>query len=90
VARSGYAGEPLACDPREQPEVCWIKVQRNEALDELALARGRTQRVEAKAAATEEFWRKYLDGIEEQKKQAAVQSEVHAARAAEAAKGRAR
>jgi hypothetical protein len=43
---------PLACDPRESPEVCALKVQRNNALDELALAMGKTRRAEVKAAAT--------------------------------------
>ncbi len=60
------------CDPREQPEVCQLKVQRNEALDAQAIAMGKYKRVESAAIATAEFWRKYVEGVEEHQKAAAA------------------
>jgi len=90
VANAAFAEEPLVCDPREQPEVCQLKVQRNEALDAQAIAVGKAKRAEAVANATAEFWRKYLEGIEAQRKEAAASAETHAAWAASAAKGRVR
>jgi hypothetical protein len=89
-AMPALAEAPLACDPREQPEVCALKVQRNNALDELVLSSGKTRRLEAEAAAIADYWKQYVLGVEESKKHSEAQAGVNAARAAEAAKGRVR
>lgn len=61
---------PPACDPHEVPVVCNLKIQRDNALDELAISEARrTEEAKAAAAAAEraaakvEYWRRYVLGL---------------------------
>ena len=67
-----HAGErPKACSEAEVWEICSLKLQRNNALDELAISNGARHRSEDLAEATSEFWRQYLDGLSAQRQAAA-------------------
>ena len=95
---------PAACAPKEDAIVCMLKVERNNALDELAISQGQrhTKSVQEEALvrwwgeyvkgmdAQALWWQQYLEGLERQAQQSAAKAADNAARAAEAAKGRAR
>jgi hypothetical protein len=87
---AAHAEGPLACDPREAYEICTLKIQRNNALDEAVQIEAVRRRLVDQIDALAAYWRDYLVGLEAQRKLAAAGVESRVARAAEAAKGKAR
>jgi hypothetical protein len=83
LAMPVLAEGPSACDPREDPTVCELKVERNNAMDELAVTAGALRKARerqvtmtewwaeyaAGVSALSEWWRKYAEGIHEKKSQ---------------------
>jgi hypothetical protein len=51
------------CNPNEPPTVCALVEQRNNALDELAVAEGARRTEVAKRKDEAEFWRQYVIGL---------------------------
>lgn len=54
---------PLACDPREEATICELKVERNNAMDELAIAGGKLRVTLAREVAAVKWWAEYADGV---------------------------
>jgi hypothetical protein len=54
------------CAPNENPYVCTVIEERNNALNELAQAEGGRRMVIAKQAAEQAWWKGYVEGIDEQ------------------------
>jgi hypothetical protein len=58
------AGEPpLACDPKEAHVVCSLKVERNNAMDDLAISDGALRDQREADEKTAEFWKEYAAGL---------------------------
>jgi hypothetical protein len=53
---------PRACAPAETPEICGLKIQRNNALDELAIAYGESRRAAEAEKVKDEYWQKWVEG----------------------------
>lgn len=57
---------PFACQPAENPVVCSLKVERNNAMDELAVSDGNARRdrdaASARAVALAAYWAKWVEG----------------------------
>lgn len=83
-------GPPLACDPRTQYEVCAIKIQRNNVLDEMATIDAQRRRALDRIDDINAWWKSYLEGLEQQRQQAASEASGRVARAAEVGKVRVR
>ena len=60
---SAAAADNSSCDPRENAAVCQLKIQRNDALDNLAVARGDLENIRKLDAKTAAYWREYMSGI---------------------------
>lgn len=56
-------GLPSPCDPRENAAVCEVKVQRNNALDHLAVAEGALRDENNAAERTAEYWKRYVGSL---------------------------
>ena len=67
LVSSAYAESPQACDPKEDPIVCSLKIERNNALDELAINQGNAWRERDTAAAIaqklKDYWAGYVKGV---------------------------
>lgn len=62
-ASPALAAGPEACDPREDATVCELKVERNNALDELAITAGKLRIVSEREAAEVKWWAEYAEGV---------------------------
>jgi hypothetical protein len=60
---AAFAAGPEACDPREDPTVCELKVERNNAMDELAVNAGNLRKARERQVTMTEWWASYVDGI---------------------------
>lgn len=58
------AAEPIAaCDPKEPLEVCQLEIQRNHALNDLAISEGARQRDALQAETLAQWWKSYVVGV---------------------------
>ena len=53
---------PLACNPKEDPAVCLIKVERNTAQDEAAINGANLWREIEARKAVDEYWKSWVEG----------------------------
>ena len=53
---------PLACNPKEDVVICYLKVERNNALDELAIAQGAADRLREQQESINDYWRAWVEG----------------------------
>lgn len=54
---------PSPCDPRENPAVCQVKIQRNDAMDRLAVAQGDLQGLRTIDEKKSEYWKSYVSHL---------------------------
>jgi hypothetical protein len=59
---TAMAGPPEACSPKEDPVVCMLKVERNNAMDELAISQGQRRIMETQEDALAKYWKEWVDG----------------------------
>ena len=59
---SEAAGLPGACDPREDAVVCELQVQRNDAMDKLAVAQGTLRKQAETAQRLADWWAAWVEG----------------------------
>ena len=53
---------PLACNPQEAADVCELKVQRNEAFDQVAIEKRKQQLMQQAEKAVEGYWKEWVTG----------------------------
>lgn len=53
---------PPACNPKEDLAICYLKVERNNALDELAIAQGALEHTEKQHESLAAYWQQWVDG----------------------------
>lgn len=56
------AESPPACAKNEQPVVCMLKVERNNAMDELALAQAFLIQEQEARKHVDEYWKNWVEG----------------------------
>jgi hypothetical protein len=59
---------PPMCDPKEDPAVCGLKIERNNIADEAAVYRGQLQQNKLRAETVEQWWKEYLVLTDHQRK----------------------
>jgi hypothetical protein len=57
---------PSACDPREEYTICELKVERNNAMDELAIATGKLRTTQEREAKLVKWVTEYIEGVNSQ------------------------
>jgi hypothetical protein len=57
------AESPAACDAREDATICELKVERNNAMDELAMTSGELRKAREHQADMVKWWSEYVAGI---------------------------
>jgi hypothetical protein len=62
IVHFSYADGPQACNEKEDPVVCMLKVERNNSQDELAIAQGTIIRTLDKEKDRAEYWKKWVEG----------------------------
>jgi hypothetical protein len=53
---------PLACDPREPRDVCELKIQRNNAMDQVAIEKRKIELMIGSEKALVEYWNGWAIG----------------------------
>jgi hypothetical protein len=58
------ADEPthLACNPQESADVCELKVQRNDSLDQVAIEKRKEQLMRQAEERSAQYWKEWVDG----------------------------
>ncbi len=60
-----FASGPEMCPDKEDPIACYLRVERNNAMDELAVAAGKLQAEKNKAVTLDLWLQKYIAGVNE-------------------------
>jgi hypothetical protein len=63
VASGAWSNDlPPACNIKEDPAICYLKIERNNAMDELAISQAQNHRNLLREQDNAEYWRLWVQG----------------------------